>query len=327
VLKIKILEYEQNLQESARKIIAKYSVPLVISLIVLIILGLRFNFYSYWVLFENTYPLLAQLTLVAVIWIGAIYVVRISLSIYRKVVELVRDVPREMSLLIRKLIKYSIYVVAVIWTLVVFGLVAAIQGIFIGAGFAGIVLGLAAQQTFSNIISGVSIIFDKPFKIGDWIHLKGKNIVGSVKTISLRSTTIIAPDNTPINIPNSMVDREAIINYSTHQLRRLFHKVSISYESDVSKAIKIIQEVLQNDPAIATEGIEGQGYFAPIEVVVTKFDDFSVNMEAKVFIDTTKAGGLFETESRMLTNIKNALTATGIEIPYPKTSVILKQIE
>uniref|UniRef100_UPI00257D565A mechanosensitive ion channel family protein n=1 Tax=Candidatus Borrarchaeum sp. TaxID=2846742 RepID=UPI00257D565A len=184
---------------------------------------------------------------------------------------------------------------------------------------------LAAQQTVANIFAGVSIIFDKAFKIGDWIQLKKNDIVGQVIEINLRSTTIIAPDNTLISLPNSMVASDAIINYSTHRLRRLFHKIGIAYESDISQAIKIIREVLEKDTATATSGISGQGYFAPIEIVVTKLGDFAVNMEARVFVDTTKAGGVFETESRMLNNIKNALTEAGIDMPYPTQSIRLNK--
>jgi len=316
-----------NVRETVGGILSRKLIPIIVILAILIFLVLRYNLNSYWVLFSTNNPFMTQLVLIAIIWIGAVYVVRLSIEVYIKVIERVKDLPLRVSMLIKNLIKISILVVAVIWTLGVFELVGIIQGLLVGAGFAGIVLGLAAQQTFSNFISGVSLILDKPFKIGDWIHLKGKNIVGTVRTMSLRSITIVAPDNTPINLPNSMVDKEAIVNYSEHRLRRLFHKINISYESDVSKAIKIIQEVLRNDPATAKEGIDGQGYFTPIEVVITKFGESSVNMEAKVFVDTTKAGGLFETESRMLANIKNALTVKDIEIPYPKTSVILEKGE
>jgi small-conductance mechanosensitive channel len=297
----------------------------IILLVILGFLTLRYNFYSYWVQISTTYPLVAQLLEIAVIWLIAVYAVRISLTIYDKVIHWVAEVPTRLNRLFKRLIRYVIYIIAFVFTLGVFGLVTAVQGILVGAGFAGIVLGLAAQQTFANIFAGVSIIFDKAFKIGDWIHLKNSDIVGQVKEINLRSTVIIAPDNTLISLPNSMVAGDAIINYSTHRLRRLFHKIAIAYESDISQAIKIIREVLKNDQATATTRISGQGYYAPIEIVITKLGDFAVNMEARVFVDTTKAGGIFETESRMLNNIKNALTEASIDVPYPTHSIRLKK--
>ena len=78
---------------------------------------------------------------------------------------------------------------------------------------------------------------------------------------------------------------------------------------------------MENDPAAVKKGIEDQGYFAPVEVVVTNFGESSVDLEAKVFVDTVEAGGLFETESRIRTNVMNKLTDAGIEIPSPKHSL------
>lgn len=316
---------DSQIQTTTRRILASYLVPVIILVIILGFLMLRYNFYSYWVQISTTYPLLAQFLEIGIIWLVAIYAVRISLTIYDKVIHWVADIPTRLNMLFKRLIRYFIYIIAFVLTLGVFGLITAVQGILVGAGFAGIVLGLAAQQTVANIFAGVSIIFDKAFKIGDWIQLKKNDIVGQVIEINLRSTTIIAPDNTLISLPNSMVASDAIINYSTHRLRRLFHKIGIAYESDISQAIKIIREVLEKDPATATSGISGQGYFAPIEIVVTELGDFAVNMEARVFVDTTKAGGVFETESRMLNNIKNALTDAGIDMPYPTQSIRLNK--
>ena len=316
---------DSQIQTTTGRILARYLVPVIILLIILGFLVLRYNFYTYWVQLLSTYPLLAQLIEIVVIWLIAVYAVRISLTIYDKVIHWVADVPTRLNRLFKKLIGYGIYIVAFILTLGVLGLITAVQGVLVGAGFAGIVLGFAAQQTFANIFAGISIIFDKAFKIGDWIQLKKNDIVGQVIAINLRSTTIIAPDNTLISLPNSMVAGDAIINYSTHRLRRFFHKIGIAYESDISQAIKIIREVLEKDPATATAGISGQGYFAPIEIVITKLGDFAVNMEARVFVDTTKAGGVFETESRMLNSIKNALTEAGIDMPYPTQSIRLKK--
>jgi small-conductance mechanosensitive channel len=282
------------------------------------------NFPSLWSWLQDTYPLVAKLVEVAILWIVAIWIIRNFLDVLTKLEKAkVKRIPGEVNLLIRKIFKYSVCIIAILWTLAIFGLIGAIQGLLVGAGLAAIIIGFAARDVLSNLLAGISLLIDRPFKIGDWIHLKGKDLVGHVKEMSLRSTTIIAPDNTPINLPNSMVANEAIVNYSAHRLRRFFLEVRISYESDVAKAIKVIKETLEKDPATAKNGVEGEGYFAPIEIVVTDFGESSVNMQAKVFIDTTLAGGLFETKSRMLANIKKALIKNGIEIPYPRRYVIM----
>lgn len=305
------------------RIIAMKFVPLAIFLAALLVLVWKFNLLDYWYQIETISPLGAKLIKVAIIWIGAVYSVRVSLDVFSRAYQKVKKIPAEVAILFRKLITYGIYSVAIVLSLLAFELLGAIQGLLVGAGFAGIVVGLAAQKTISNLIAGITLMIDHPFKIGDWIHLKGQNIVGTVKKMTMRSITIIAPDNTPVNLPNSMVANEALVNYSTHKLRRFFLEFKVPYDVDMGKAMRVVKHVLQKDPATAKEGIRGQGYFAPIEIVVTDFGKSSIGVQAKVFIDTTAAGGLFETKSRMLTNIKDVLLDAGIEIPYPKMSVDL----
>ncbi len=280
--------------------------------------------YSLFNILDSTHPMMTQLIMIIVVWASAIYIVR---NISGVILELqqdvrVKSVDKEVGTLLRKMVKYLTYAGALVWTLGVFRITGAIEGLLVGAGFAGIVIGFAAQQTLSNLLAGISLLLDRPFKIGQWIHLKDSDLVGEVKEISLRSTTINAPDNTLISIPNSKVANEPIVNYSSHKLRRFFLDVSISYESDLQKAVKIIKDTLDKDPATVAEGIPGQGYFAPTEIVVEGFGDSSVNLKAKVFVDVDVAGGQFLTKSRMLENIKKNLTKAGIEIPYPRQYVI-----
>jgi small conductance mechanosensitive channel len=273
---------------------------------------------------DSINPLLTKLCMVVALWVGTLYTVRtISSIIFElKDAESIKPVNEEIGVLTQKLFAYIAYIVAIIWTLTIFGVTGAIEGMLVGAGFAGIVVGFAARDVLSNLLAGISLLLDRPFKIGQWIHLKNSNLVGEVKEISLRSTVILAPDNTLINLPNALVASEPIVNYSSHKLRRFFLDVGISYESDVGKAMKVIKETLEKDPATAKQGIKNQGYYAPIEIVVDNFGDSSVNLTAKVFINTQEAGGQFLTKSRMLENIKKNLTKAGIEIPYPRQYVI-----
>ena len=277
-----------------------------------------------WNQFQVAYPNLSRFVAVAILWGAVFLIVRNFTGIFEEVRDKVRirAMTKEVNVLVQKWVSYVIYAGALLFTMNIFGLIGAIQGLLVGAGFAGIVLGFAAQETIGNILAGFVLMLDRPFKIGDWIHLKNSNLVGEVIEISLRSTTINAPDNTPINLPNSLVAREPLVNYSAHRLYRYFIPIGISYESDVPKAIKVITKTLESDEAAAKEGVKNQGYFAPIEVLVEKFGDSSVDMKAKVFVDTTKGGGKFKTKSRMVSNIKKNLEKAGVEIPYPRRYVI-----
>ena len=291
---------------------------------VIAIVAWLFEIPSLWTDLQSNNAILSKMVQVIVIWTVAVFGIRNLHEVFSQLVQKVREVPPEVDLLVRRIFTYSVYAIAILSTLSIFGLTGPVQGLLVGAGFAGIVIGFAAQDTLSNLFGGITLQLDRPFKVGDWIHLKGQNLVGFVETLSFRSVTIIGPDNTKINIPNSTLSKEPIVNYSSHKLRRLFLRVSISYESDATKATKVISRTLEKDPATSKEGIEGQGYFAPIEVVVDKFGDSSVDLQAKVFINTTMAGGLFVTKSRMLAEIKNALVKAGVEIPYPKRVVLMQ---
>lgn len=319
--KLKLLE-----EASAGKLLLRslestglYIVAIVLSLWVL-------DIFSLWPMIESQYPLAAKGIMLVTVWVAAIYIVRIFSDVYKKIDDVAKKrtkgIPHEVNVLVQKLFKYAVYIVAALWSLTILGIAGAIEGMLVGAGFAGIVIGFAAQQTISNLLAGISLMLDRPFRIGDWIHLKNSNLVGRVDEISLRSTTITSPDNTPICLPNSTVANEAIVNYTTNKQRRFFLDVSISYESDVAKAIKIIKETLEKDPATAKEK-SGNGYFAPLEIVVDSFAASSVNLQAKVFVDSASGGGIFQTKSRMLENIKANLTKAGIEIPYPRQYVIM----
>jgi len=279
-----------------------------------------FDFPVRWPGFQASYPLPASLIQVGVVWAISFWIVKATSSLLARAGETRRITPG-IQLLIGKLFKYSIWAIAFLWTLAIFGLIGAVQGLLVGIGFAGIVVGFAARDTLGNLLAGVSLMVDRPFRVGDWIHLKGRNLVGFVKEISLRSTTIVAPDNTLVNLPNRVVDGEAIVNYSAHRLRRFFLELSVSYESDLGKAVRVIRRVLEKDPATVKAGIKGQGYFAPLEIVVTGLGESGISLQAKVFIDTTLAGGLFETKGRMLKNLKESLVRAGIEIPYPRMVV------
>lgn len=277
-----------------------------------------------WPSFEKEYPLSAQLILTAALWAAVFYTERKSSAVFEEVKEKSKKISSGTAIVIKRVFTYIIYAFAVIGTLKIFNLIGAIQGILVGAGFAGIVLGLAARDVLSDLFSGIFLMVDQPFQVGDWIHLKDKDLVGFVQEITFRSVTIVAPDNTPVNIPNSVMDNEPIVNYTAHRLRRFFLEINITYESDIAQATQVIRKTLEEDPATVEEGRKGEGYFAPIEIVVEELEESSVKLVAKVFIDTKAEGGLFKTKSRMLKNIKENLKKNGVEIAYPHMVILRK---
>ena len=116
------------------------------------------------------------------------------------------------------------------------------KAIFAGAGILAAIIGFASQKAFSNIISGIFILIFKPFRVGDTVEF-GSVYKGIVEEITLRHTVIKDYENRRVLVPNSIISDDTIINSNVTDTMIRKHVVfGISYDSDVDKAIKIIQE-------------------------------------------------------------------------------------
>ena len=111
-------------------------------------------------------------------------------------------------------------------------------------GTAGVAIGLALQNSLSNVAGGFIILFTKPFSKGDYIVTNG--IEGVVEDIKILSTGLKTPDNKVIFIPNGMVSGGTITNYSREEKRRVDLTFGISYESDLKQAVNVIRDVINS---------------------------------------------------------------------------------
>lgn len=118
-------------------------------------------------------------------------------------------------------------------------------------GTAGLAIGLALQNSLSNLAGGFIILFSKPFKSGDLIEID--NSLGTVNSIGILYTKIITPDNKSIFIPNGKITDAKIINYSEISTRRVDLSFDISYDNDFEKAKNIIKKVIESDSLILRE--------------------------------------------------------------------------
>lgn len=123
------------------------------------------------------------------------------------------DLSKSTHKLIENAIKYCIYALAVIAILYVFGLNEVIYGIITGGAVLGFAIGYASQDIVSNMLSGIMIAVDRPFKLGDRIMASG--ITGIVKDIALRTTKVELDDGTTVLIPNASLMKSPIHNYTT----------------------------------------------------------------------------------------------------------------
>lgn len=198
-------------------------------------------------------------------------------------------------------------------------------GLFAGAGILAAILGFASQQAFSNMISGIFIIMFRPFRVGDWVQF-GTNKSGIVHDITLRHTVIRDFENKRIIVPNSVISAEVITNYNIEDKKIRRHiEFGISYDSNVDKAIQIIQEEAMNHPNFLDNRTktEKKENIPACLVRLMGFGESSINLRAYVWAeDPFKSFDLHTDLNRI---IKKRFDAEGIEIPFPYRTIVYKK--
>ena len=177
-----------------------------------------------------------------------------------------------------------------------------------GIGVAGVGIGLAMQGVLSNIVAGLTIIFTKPFRVGEYVELLG--VHGQVVAIELLSTTLLHPDRSHVVIPNRKIIGEILHNYGTQ--RQLDLCIGVAYHTNVSQAMAIVQEVLKENARVLKD---------PEPVVgVSLLDDSSINIAVKPWVAVGDYGAACaELNQALLERFK----AKRIEIPFPQYEVRL----
>jgi small-conductance mechanosensitive channel len=183
------------------------------------------------------------------------------------------------------------------------------------AGIAGIAIGFAAKDTLSNLFSGVFIIADAPYKVGDYIELD-KGGRGKVVNIGLRSTRILTRDDIEVTIPNSIIGNSTIINQSggPHEKMRIRLKVGVAYGSDVDKVKRILVETAKADSLVCSS--------PEPRIRFRQFGASSLDFELLFWVRNPELKGMVL--DAMNTAVYNRLRDEHIEIPYAKQDLYIK---
>ena len=210
------------------------------------------------------------------------------------------------------LVKYVLYFVLVMIILSQFGVTAG--SVVAVLGSAGVTVGLALQGSLSNFAGGVLILLLKPFVVGDYIIENGDKMEGTVTEISIFYTKLLTADNKAILIPNGALSNSSIINASAMDKRRVDIEVGVAYDSDLAKVKAVLSDVIMNDEArLETEDAN---------VFVSLLGDSSITMGIRLWV---KSDDYWTAKWRITENVKLALDANSIEIPFPQMDVNLKK--
>lgn len=199
--------------------------------------------------------------------------------------------------------------------------------ILASAGFAGLVVGMAAQSSLSNIISGISLAVFRPFGVGDIVTIH--NEYGTISDITLGHTVVTTWDNRRLIIPNHIISDEAIINWSISDPTILWPlDIGIGYDADIDHARSIMIEEAKNHANVLN--LNDVRSFHPeivggkeMRVVVTELGDFAVNLRLTFWVSDRSVA--FITGCDLIESIKKRFDAEGIEIPYPYRTIVYKK--
>jgi small conductance mechanosensitive channel len=196
--------------------------------------------------------------------------------------------------------------------------------LFAGAGIIAAIVGFASQQAFSNIISGIFIVIFRPFRVNDIIKV-GSYDSGIVEDITLRHTVIRSFENRRLVIPNAVISEQTVLNSSlVDEHVCMYIEVGISYESDVDKAIVLMQDECAKHPfCVDQRTVEQENAARPkVEVNVLNLTDSAVVLRAGAWADDALKG--FQMKCDLLLSIKKRFDSEGIEFPFHYRTTVFK---
>lgn len=177
-----------------------------------------------------------------------------------------------------------------------------------GLGVAGFIVGFAFQESLGNLASGLMLLLNQPFKVGDFVEAGG--VSGTVRELNLMATTLNTPDNKLVMCPNNSIWGSPVTNYSALETRRVDMVVGISYDADIAEAKSLIKETLTADERVLDDP-------API-VEVVEMADSSINLVVRPWVKTSDYWPVYW---HMHHALKDLLDKNGIEIPFPQLDV------
>lgn len=237
---------------------------------------------------------------------------KILISILKKLLMRVFSKSKKINELMAKfLLKVVSVVLWILLLLIVLSHIGVdLAPIIAGLGITGFILGFAFQETIGNLLAGVMIVLNSPFRVGDYVEVGSMS--GTIRDMDMMSITLATPDNRRVIMANKLVWGQAIINYSFTETRRVEMGVSIAYDSDVNKAKAIIHEILESYPEILPEP-------KPM-IEVNKLNDSSVDLVVRPW---TKPADYWAVYFRFQQEVLERFRAAELEIPFPQVDVHL----
>lgn len=213
---------------------------------------------------------------------------------------------------IKSIVDIALKIILGITVLTVTGIPATSFVAVLTTGGAAIVLGL--QDSMKGFVSGMTILFAKPFVKGDIIEVNG--YIGKIQEIQMLYTILMTFDNKMVVIPNNELASSTFVNYSHEDIRRVDLVMDIHYDNDIELAKSVIRQVIEEHPHALKE---------PLPYVrVSEYKDNSIAIAIRVW---TKTEHYYELKDDMVEQMKVAFDQNHIVIPYPQLDIHIHHLE
>lgn len=192
-------------------------------------------------------------------------------------------------------------------------------GLGIGAGVVGLAVGLAATSTLENLLGGITVYVDKPFRVGDDIRVDDE--FGEVEAIGPRSTRIRRLDDTQVTLPNADISRAKVTNYSRRNHILFVHIVGVRYETTLEQLRVIVDAIdtrFREHPMVLDEANFPR-------VRVCGFGASSIDIEVRAHVDTNRFSRFTGVQQELLLMIHEIVDAAGSGFAFPSTTTYLTQ--
>ncbi|HEY8540991.1 MAG TPA: mechanosensitive ion channel family protein [Pseudothermotoga sp.] len=179
-------------------------------------------------------------------------------------------------------------------------------------GVTGFIVGLAFQEPLSNLMSGILVLITRKLKEGDVIEIDGTT--GIVEVVNYNHTILKTFDGKSVIIPNRQVWSEKVTNYWPGPVRRLSMKVSVAYNSDLTKVLEILKKCVDEEPFVEKQNVSNS-------IVFSGFNSSSIDFELLFWV---KRENYFDALNALAQRIKKEFEMQGITIPFPQIDVHVK---
>ena len=248
-----------------------------------------------------------NLVIALVIFYVGKMVIALVVRAIRKVMQK-QDVDKTLETFICNLIRMVLLVVVIIAAIGALGIeTTSFIAIF---GAAGLAVGLALQGSLSNFAAGVLIVLFRPYRVGDFVEAAG--ISGVVEQVQILTTILRTGDNKQIIVPNAQIMDSIITNYSANDTRRVDMVIGVSYDDDLDKVRKTLEEIIAAEERVLED--------PAVKIAVSELADSSVNFVVRPWVKTEDYWGvMFD----LTETIKKRFDQEGISFPFPQQDVHL----